>query len=406
MYYTFKDHQGSLAAVSNGNTTFDPSRHLDIVYDRLNFPKWVVASSSYPLRRNEYGVRNRNRRLFGGKELQDEALAGITLNLYDFEARTYDPTIGRFLSVDPLSEKYYGLSPYSYCGNNPVMYSDPDGEFVWAPVIIGAMVSACFGGIRADQKGESFLGGMVKGAIVGGLGGVLGGIGGAGMSYAENLFLGIWEGGVTGAVDGLLFGEDPGKSMLYGMATGAIMTTLTSENLLNAIKGKGFKTNSNVFEDFEAGLYSSEDGCWQQDALDYFGFEGTYKSPKGKGGDYVESIIYYGSTNPKNGDISFGDLAFDSYDNLRATYEKELFHRNRILKGEKLETFELEGLEILKYYPEEAKGFLHAGNNNGLYPNSTTNYFNQANFYWNNVYGTTIRKSRFYDFIYKIPRRW
>lgn len=51
MYYTFKDHQGSLAAVSNGNTTFDPSRHLDIVYDRLNFPKWVVASSSYPLRR-------------------------------------------------------------------------------------------------------------------------------------------------------------------------------------------------------------------------------------------------------------------------------------------------------------------------------------------------------------------
>ena len=130
MYYTFKDHQGSLAAVSNGNTTFDPSRHLDIVYDRLNFPKWVVASSSYPLRRNDYGVRNRNRRLFGGKELQDEALAGITLNLYDFEARTYDPTIGRFLNVDPLAEKYYGLSPFAYCGNDPVNAVDLHGDSI------------------------------------------------------------------------------------------------------------------------------------------------------------------------------------------------------------------------------------------------------------------------------------
>ena len=39
------------------------------------------------------------------------------LDLYDFHARQYDPVLGRFTSPDPLSEKYYHLSPYAYCSN-------------------------------------------------------------------------------------------------------------------------------------------------------------------------------------------------------------------------------------------------------------------------------------------------
>ncbi|KWW28223.1 MAG: cell well associated RhsD protein, partial [bacterium P201] len=69
-----------------------------------------------------------NRRLYGGKELQDETLAGNTLDWYDFEARMYDPLIGRFLTTDPLAEKYYGITPYGYCGNNPMKYIDPSGK--------------------------------------------------------------------------------------------------------------------------------------------------------------------------------------------------------------------------------------------------------------------------------------
>jgi RHS repeat-associated protein len=49
-------------------------------------------------------------------------------NLYDFEARTYDPATGRFLSIDPMVEKYYSISPYAYCANNPVKFVDSDGR--------------------------------------------------------------------------------------------------------------------------------------------------------------------------------------------------------------------------------------------------------------------------------------
>ena len=51
------------------------------------------------------------------------------LNWYDFHARQYDPIFGRFHTVDPLAEKYYNISPYVYCANNPLKYIDPTGMY-------------------------------------------------------------------------------------------------------------------------------------------------------------------------------------------------------------------------------------------------------------------------------------
>ena len=46
-----------------------------------------------------------------------------------FGARYYDPEISElFLSVDPLANKYPGISPYAYCAWNPERLVDPDGR--------------------------------------------------------------------------------------------------------------------------------------------------------------------------------------------------------------------------------------------------------------------------------------
>lgn len=49
------------------------------------------------------------------------------LDEYDSEARWYYPAICRTTTMDPLAEKYYPISPYAWCGNNPVRFVDPDG---------------------------------------------------------------------------------------------------------------------------------------------------------------------------------------------------------------------------------------------------------------------------------------
>lgn len=61
---------------------------------------------------------------YNGKELDTKH----GLNMYDYSARYYEPSIGRFRTVDPKAEKYYSISPYAYCYNNPLKYIDPTGK--------------------------------------------------------------------------------------------------------------------------------------------------------------------------------------------------------------------------------------------------------------------------------------
>ena len=50
-----------------------------------------------------------------------------------FGSRYYSSDLSVWLSVDPQSDKYASLSPYTYCANNPVKLVDPNGEEVWIP---------------------------------------------------------------------------------------------------------------------------------------------------------------------------------------------------------------------------------------------------------------------------------
>lgn len=64
--------------------------------------------------------------LGNGKELDRKN--GI--DWYDYGARHYDPAIGRFTTVDPMIDKYYPLTPYGYCGGNPICHRDEEGKFI------------------------------------------------------------------------------------------------------------------------------------------------------------------------------------------------------------------------------------------------------------------------------------
>ena len=70
-----------------------------------------------------------NRWRYSGKEEQSAAL-NPALSLIDYGARMYDPTIARWMSVDPLAEKYYPMGGYNYCAGSPISIIDRHGEAV------------------------------------------------------------------------------------------------------------------------------------------------------------------------------------------------------------------------------------------------------------------------------------
>ena len=62
---------------------------------------------------------------YTGQEDQDQDFGTCYI---DFGARQYNPALRRWMTPDPLSEKYYGISPYAFCANNPVNLVDLDGR--------------------------------------------------------------------------------------------------------------------------------------------------------------------------------------------------------------------------------------------------------------------------------------
>jgi RHS repeat-associated protein len=69
---------------------------------------------------------------FNGKE-NDNDVKGVG-NQQDYGMRIYDPRVGRFLSVDPLTKDFAELTPYQFASNTPVKATDIDGlESSWVP---------------------------------------------------------------------------------------------------------------------------------------------------------------------------------------------------------------------------------------------------------------------------------
>src|SRR5882672_1098488 len=72
-----------------------------------------------------------NKKGYNGNELQSKEFSDLSgLAWYDFNARTYDPQIGRFIQIDPLPDDgdQESFTPYQFGLDNPVLNNDPDGK--------------------------------------------------------------------------------------------------------------------------------------------------------------------------------------------------------------------------------------------------------------------------------------
>lgn len=83
----------------------------------------TIATLSSKKLGDSYEGSLKNRYLFNDKELFDDA----DLDWYDYGFRNYDPQIGRFPQLDPLTFQYQFLTPYQYASCDPITNIDVDG---------------------------------------------------------------------------------------------------------------------------------------------------------------------------------------------------------------------------------------------------------------------------------------
>ena len=107
-HYYLKDHLG------DNRITYYYSGSTPVIDQEVEYYPFGSMFAQNNLDKNTY--------LYNGKELNNEFFEN-----YDYGARFYDAQIGRFHTIDALTEKFYFLTPYQYGSNNPVTNIDIDG---------------------------------------------------------------------------------------------------------------------------------------------------------------------------------------------------------------------------------------------------------------------------------------
>jgi len=179
---------------------------------------------------NKYSAKEHQTGEYESRNLDQKGL-----EMFDFEARFWEPQLARWTSPDPLMQFQ---NPYLGMGNNPVRYVDSDGQivFTFSAIIIGSMIGSFTGAVMAGVSGKSAgqimgafgigaLAGAASGAVGGGVNSALGGgkfVAGALSAKEAITTTGAIAGAITGAASGATNGliQGTGNALLEGSNIG------------------------------------------------------------------------------------------------------------------------------------------------------------------------------------------
>ena len=106
-----------VAVKLNKKATFDSTKRF--INDEAGKANVTYVYRAFGTQLGKIGL-GEARYTYGGKELDNET------DLYYFNARYYDASVGRYISIDPAQD---GVNWYIYCNNNPLSFVDPTGLF-------------------------------------------------------------------------------------------------------------------------------------------------------------------------------------------------------------------------------------------------------------------------------------
>ena len=320
-------------------------------------------------------------------------------SLINMNGRVYDPQIARFLSPDPYVQtpgNWLNYNRYAYCYNNPLVYTDPDGE---NPLLFAFFIGAYFnvtlqgmagninsagdfflsmgigglsgaagygaGQLVAEAVGTvGFAGGAMTGAAGGFAGGFVGGAGNAwagGASFGQGLGQGIIVGGFGAVTGGLIGGISGGITATkhggdFWSGEGATFDALAAPILGDKIEiGEGMDYTNKYAQTF-----SDENFGTNVKGVNDLYADGTLPPGYSKKGDVVlnasgksvrGSTMYLGTG--KGSNVYLYKAAFASKEQLYFTMGHEYLHAGYFSTG--LMNTKSQHASIYKWEAQQAK---------------------------------------------------
>ena len=311
----------------------------------------------------------------------------------------YDPTNGRMLSVDNFVQDPYstqGYNRYSYALNNPLKYTDPDGEHpILVAMAIGAMINLivqdlsgninsagdallAFGiGAAAGAAGYGlglaaagsvgvigFGGGAITGAAGGFAGGFVGGAGNAwmnGASFVQGMNAGMFAGGIGALLGGMIGGLTGGiTSVRHGgdfwSGEGALFESYALPGDSPKV-GKDLEYSNKFVKKFTDDSFGKIKGLTELHADGIFPLEysvnGNVVTNNETGAQILGVTRYLGTGN--GSDVYMAMAAFSSKEKLYLTLGHEFLHVGYNISIDQFSVGDRQHRAIYKWQLDQAK---------------------------------------------------